>query len=175
MTRRTLMLLAASAMTALLAGCGGTAQGGGSHQASSSSQKGSSQQTTEPATNETSVGSCADKGSTVGQLQEAGRGDVSNGKIVFTRSNDVTSDIYVVDEEGAHETRLTCTKQSEQDPVWSPDGQKIAYLTTGPSGFGMLHVMNADGTNRIRLPEGNLAGAVSWGGGLRPGRLMDRR
>ena len=188
------MLLAASAMAALLAGCGGTAQGDGSHQASSSShqassssQKGSSQQTTEPATNETSVGSCADKGSTVGQLQEAGRGDVSNGKIVFTRSNDVTSDIYVVDEEGAHETQLTCTKQSEEAPVWlpdgqseeypvwSPDGQKIAYLTTGPSGLGMLHVMNADGTNRIRLPEGNLAGAVSWGGGLRPGRLMDRR
>jgi Tol biopolymer transport system component len=29
----------------------------------------------------------------------------------------------------------------------------------------MLHVMNAGGTNRIRLPEGNLAGAVTLGAG----------
>jgi hypothetical protein len=184
-----LMLLVATAMAVLLAGCGSNLREDQGSSKGTEQEGGSSQQdsvSVGPA-DTTSVGSCADKGSTVGQLQEAGRGGVSSGKIVFARSNDVTSDIYVVDEEGAHETKLTCTKQSEedpvwlpdgqseQDPVWSPDGQKIAYLTTGPSGFGMLHVMNADGTNRIRLPEGNLAGAVSLGGGLPPGRLMDRR
>src|SRR5215212_5100499 len=119
MTRRTLMLLAASTMAALLAGCGGTAQGGGSHQASSSPQKGSSQQTSEPTTNETSVGRCADNASTVGQQQEAGRGDVSNGKIAFGRVTEgfpPNHDIYVVDEEGAHETKLTYTKQVEDNP-----------------------------------------------------------
>jgi Tol biopolymer transport system component len=112
---------------------------------------GSSQQTSEAMTNEQTsgpttvesvVGHCANSGSTGGQQEEAGRGDVSNDKIVFIRSTDVAStivgavgDIYVVDEEGAHETKLTCTKQLEEDPVWSPDGQKLAYLTTGPSGF----------------------------------------
>src|SRR5215204_470528 len=158
MTRGMLMLLVATAMAVLLAGCGSNLREDQGSSKGSEQEGGSSQQDSVSvgSADTTSVGSCADKGSTVGQLQEAGRGDGSNGKIVFTRSNEVTSDIYVVDEEGAHETKLTCTKQSEEAPVWSPDGQKIAYLTTGPSGFGMLHVMNADGTNRIRLPEGNL-------------------
>jgi Tol biopolymer transport system component len=157
-----LMLLVATTMAVLLAGCG----------SSQREDQGSSKHTPEPTMDERVVGPCADSGSTGGQREEVGRGDVSNGKIVFIRSKNVTSnihgfisDIYVVDEEGTHETKLTCTKQVEQDPVWSPDGQKIAYLTTGSSGFGMLHVMNADGTNRIRLPEGNLAGAVRLGTG----------
>jgi TolB protein len=145
-----LMLLVATAMAVLLAGCGSNLREDQGSSKGSEQEGGSSQQdsvSVGPA-DTTSVGSCADKGSTVGQLQEAGRGDVSNGKIVFTRSNDVTSDIYVVDEEGAHETRLTCTKQSEQDPVWSPDGQKIVFVEA-PSGD--LYVINADGTNESRL------------------------
>src|SRR5215218_6314275 len=115
MTRRTLMLLAASAMAALLAGCGGTAQGGSSHQASSSSQKGSSQQTSEPTTNETSVGRCADNANASVQQGEPSGGEVSNSKIAFVRTfvgatvNATNSDIYVMDEDGTHETRLTCT------------------------------------------------------------------
>src|SRR5215203_1182560 len=162
MTRRTLMLLAASAMAALLAGCGGTAQGDGSHQASSSShqassssQKGSSQQTTEPATNETSVGRCADKGSTVGQQQEASGSEASNGKIAFSRSTfsrisesaAANTDIDLIDGKGAHETQLTYTKQFEDDPVWSPDGQKIAFIRSQSD----LYVMNADGTKQTQL------------------------
>jgi Tol biopolymer transport system component len=169
-----MLLVAATAMALLLAGCGSSQSEDQGSRQGSEQEVGSSEQTPEPTTDERVVVHCADSDSTGGQQEEAGRGDVSNGKIVFTRSTDVPSsasnivgavgDIYVVDEEGTHETKLTCTKQLEEDPIWSPDGQKIAYLTTGPSGFGMLHVMNADGTNRIRLPEGNLAGAVQGGG-----------
>jgi len=99
------------------------------------------------------VGRCADKGSTVGHqegvgnvldtlaglLGEAGvrgevsRGEVSNGKITFSRRNadGDDPDIYVSDEEGTHETRLTATKWTEDGPTWSPDVQKIAFSEEG--------------------------------------------
>jgi hypothetical protein len=60
---------------------------------------GSTQQTSEPTTDETLVGRCADSASTGGQQEEASGGEVSNGKIAFSRN----SDIYVIDGEGAHE------------------------------------------------------------------------
>jgi len=146
------MLLAASAMAALLAGCGGTAQGGGSHQASSSSQKGSSQQTTEPTTNETSVGRCADNANATVEQREPSGGEVSNGKIAFVRTNaDATcADIYVMDEEGTHETRLTRTPQEEESPVWSPDRKKIAF-----SRNRNVYVMDADGSGQDYLTDGS--------------------
>jgi TolB protein len=156
-------------MAALLAGCGGTAQGGGSHQASSSSQKGSSQQTSEPTTNETSGGSsslqtteptknetsggrCADNANASVQQGKASGGEVSNGKIVFERENaDDNADIYVIDEEGTHETRLTRTPQEEGGPVWSPDREQIAFSRSQSS----IYVMDADGANKTRLTVGH--------------------
>src|SRR5215212_10019430 len=158
MTRGMLMLLVATAMAVLLAGCGSSqkeAQGSSRQTSEPTKDQGSSKQTPEPTKDERVVGHCADSGSTGGQQEEAGRGDGSNGKIVFTRITDVASDIYTVDEEGAHETRLTCTKnEDEVVPVWSPDGQKIAYFTaSSPEGSPEVKfcVINADGTTEGRL------------------------
>jgi hypothetical protein len=145
MTRGMIMLLvAATAMALLLAGCGSSQ----SEDQGSEQEVGSSQQTPEPTTDERVVVHCADSGSTGGQQEEAGRGDVSNGKIVFTRSTDVASDIYVVDEEV---------------PVWSPDGQKIVFVEVHS---GDLYVINADGTNEARLttlPSGYSEDATALG------------
>jgi Tol biopolymer transport system component len=155
------MLLVATAMAVLLlAGCGssqredqGSSQG--SEQEDGSSQQTSeamtNEQTSEPTTNETVVGRCADRGSTGGQQEEASRGEVSNGKIAFTRRTAANSDIYVTDQTGAHETQLTYTKQFEADPVWSPDGQKIAFIRSTSNPLYDLYVMNADGTHQTRL------------------------
>jgi Tol biopolymer transport system component len=35
--------------------------------------------------------------------------------------------------------------------VWSPDGTRIAFDRTGPSAFGDIWVMNADGSGQKRL------------------------
>jgi TolB protein len=110
------------------------------------------EQTSEPTTNETVVGRCADSGGTEGQQEQASGGEGFNGKIAFT----LNSDIYVVDGEGAHESRLTHTAQVfEQDPVWSPDGKKIAFTTQDQSD---LSVINVDGTKKVSLITTAFAG-----------------
>ena len=126
-----------------------------SETSSGPAQQETTQQKSEAA-NTNSVGRCADEGSTVGQQAEAGGGEVSNGKIAFSRSTfsrisestAANTDIHLIDREGAHETQLTHTKQFEEYPVWSPDGQKIAFIRPGE-----LYVMNADGTKQTQLAE----------------------
>jgi len=64
------------------------------------------------------------------------------------------SDIYITDLDGANLKRLTNTLYlHSENPVFSPDGKKIAFTETrwcvGKSGD--VYLMNSDGSNRIRL------------------------
>jgi len=93
---------------------------------------------------------CAGNGGT--DRLQARHAEVSNGKIAFVREfgdatyGDATSsDIYVIDEEGNNETRLTHTARFEESLVWSPDGEKIAFIAGVPSD---IYVMDADGTDQ---------------------------
>jgi Tol biopolymer transport system component len=58
----------------------------------------------------------------------------------------------VVDEDGTNETRLTNNPAGDEHPLWSPDGQKIAFesLRDGPID---IYVIDADGTNEGRLTQ----------------------
>ena len=55
------------------------------------------------------------------------------------------TDLAVYDFASAKETLLTCTGQ-ERQPVWSPDGKRIAWLSASSS-LTALKVMNADGSS----------------------------
>jgi Tol biopolymer transport system component len=76
-------------------------------------------------------------------------------------------DVYVINADGSGEQKLTDDAVSAQ-PIWSPDGRKIAFWS-GPDGNGgAVYVMNADGSerrlltrNRPREPGANL-GHVAW-------------
>ena len=60
-------------------------------------------------------------------------------------------EIYVMKADGTEQTRLTHTTGSCHSPVYSPDGQKIAFVCR-PSGSkkGYIHTVNADGTERTQ-------------------------
>ena len=71
----------------------------------------------------------------------------------------VQDDIMVVNADGSNLRRLTNTEtDSENGPVWSPDGQKIAF-----SKAGEIWVMSADGADQHSLSDGSLeAQTPNW-------------
>lgn len=82
-------------------------------------------------------------------------------KIVFTsnRANpgfisgivdNTEFDIYVMDVNGSNITRLTTTPGLDTEPVFSPDGSKIAF-TSARAGNLNIFVMNSDGSNLHQL------------------------
>lgn len=85
-------------------------------------------------------------------------GAVSSGKIVFVGpgvgQSDVLDrgDVYVMNADGSNERNLTHTTAHESYPVWSPDGQKIAFIRD----FDHAFVINADGSGETRLTDDTL-------------------
>ena len=59
-------------------------------------------------------------------------------------------DIYFVRADGTGETRLTTSPHAEDQPAWSPNGAKIAFVDESSSSPG-INVVNADGTGAMRL------------------------
>ncbi len=55
-------------------------------------------------------------------------------------------EIYVVNADGSGQRRLTRNTVRDNDPVWSPDGRRIAFESNW-----QLWVMNADGSGKQRL------------------------
>jgi Tol biopolymer transport system component len=71
------------------------------------------------------------------------------GKMVFRSSRDgQPGDFYVMDADGANQTRLTFTPTvHKHDPVWSPDGSLIAFIGTRSGNRRAVYTMNPDGSN----------------------------
>ena len=51
-------------------------------------------------------------------------------------------------------TRLTNHPGKDWNPVWSPDGRKIAFVCSR-YGDNQIYIMNADGTDVRRFPQGH--------------------
>ena len=79
------------------------------------------------------------------------------GKIVFHSKRDGNSEIYAMSSFGNGQTRLTDYDESDSFPVWSPNGQQIAFGRTTYNRKGEVnyevYVMDADGGNQRNLTQ----------------------
>ncbi|MEF8796865.1 MAG: hypothetical protein V5A22_12325 [Salinivenus sp.] len=77
----------------------------------------------------------------------------SNDQIAFFSERDGGAgvrEIYVANADGSNLTRLTETQETNQNPVWSPDGTRIAF-ESNRGGEPDIYAMDADGTNVTQL------------------------
>ena len=78
------------------------------------------------------------------------------GKIAFASNRDGNLEIYVMNADGSGATRLTNNADTANEPAWSPDGTRIAYVSRVGEGNWEIYVMEVDGSNQVRLTH-NLA------------------
>jgi TolB protein len=74
---------------------------------------------------------------------------------------DGTTDIYTINADGSGRVRLTTDPAEDHSPVWSPDGQWIAFASRLP-GSGRLNVMRADGSQLTRLVDEQYVASLAW-------------
>ena len=67
------------------------------------------------------------------------------------RENKGNTELYTMPATGGEPTRITVSEESEMQPVWRPDGKKIAYLRANDKG---MQIWEAD-------PDGKNAKAIS--------------
>jgi TolB protein len=92
-------------------------------------------------------------------------------RIAFTSERDGNREIYVMNTDGTDQTRLTndagkvtnsAYQQVDENPVWSPDGKRIAF-DSSRDGQLEIYVMNADGSGQTRLTDHqSLDAAPAW-------------
>jgi Tol biopolymer transport system component len=73
-------------------------------------------------------------------------------KIVFSKVTLSTpnGEIYVMDANGGNQQRLTVAAGNDQEPVFSPDGTKIAFRSER-DGNAEIYIMDANGDNQQRI------------------------
>ena len=85
-----------------------------------------------------------------------------NFDVVFVRYTDAGSDLFLLDSSDNSFRQLTTTPASEEFPIWSPDGSKIAFLAVH-GGEISLQVMDMV-TETVSLSITDIANPVSWSG-----------
>jgi Ca2+-binding RTX toxin-like protein len=75
-------------------------------------------------------------------------------------------DVWVVGVDGSGETRLTADPADDVLPVWSPDGERIAFATARDGNWELYDVaLDGSGTRRLTrngAPDSPHDSAVSW-------------
>src|SRR5205823_5669879 len=88
--------------------------------------------------------------------------------IAFVSTRDGNPEIYTMDADGSHQTRLTNHSARDLFPSWSPDGTKIAFQSDRDKFGGVqesqpnIFVMDADGSNVTQLTTSGNALQPDW-------------
>ncbi len=72
--------------------------------------------------------------------------------------------IYVMNADGTGRVNLSNGSYDDGDPVWSPDGSRIAFTSSRGEGSSDIWVMNADGTGLLNLTNNpsRTQGSPDW-------------
>jgi len=76
-------------------------------------------------------------------------------RIAFMSTRDRNFEIYVMDDDGTGQTRLTKSPGFDGLPCFSPDGAQIVFCSDRDPGsdYWAIYVMNADGSNQLPLTD----------------------
>ena len=88
----------------------------------------------------------------------------ANGKLVVQRPAGNQFDLYTLSPDGSDERRILGTRRYEEEARWSPDGQRLAFASSPPSGFPTeIRTVDALGGDAQRVTAfGSVSTAPSW-------------
>src|SRR3990172_5306323 len=73
-------------------------------------------------------------------------------RIAFSSAREGAGDIFLMDPDGANQSRLTVNETVEAFPAWSPDGERLAFVSTR-EGNGDIYSFNVDGSDEQKLTD----------------------
>jgi tRNA A-37 threonylcarbamoyl transferase component Bud32 len=76
----------------------------------------------------------------------AAAGDPTRRKLLFVRP---PGTVFMVDEDGTHEVRITDSAETYTAPAWAPDGRRV--LVSRLSGARGIYIVNRDGTGMTQV------------------------
>lgn len=71
-------------------------------------------------------------------------------KIVYSQENNMSSDIYLMNIDGSNKQLII---PEAGNPIWSPGGKRIAYISTGDLKSPQIFIACSDGSNSKQLTE----------------------
>ena len=92
----------------------------------------------------------------------------AHAQIAFSSDRGGDFDIYVMDQDGSNVIQLTNHPDVDANPVWSPDGRRIAFSSLrdeppNTHGNSEIYIMDANGGNVIRLTnQPRVDGTPTW-------------